>query len=116
MRQWTMAWDPTREVPWGRLVREWLVYACVMIVVFFVFVRDSVSAGSILGLVASLPLYLLFGSVLAKFGYQRKTLRDLRVRPVAPTPRPTSPQRPQPTRRTSTGPSQHRSKNARKRR
>ena len=35
--------------------------------------------GSYLGLLASLPLYLAFGAVLAKFGYSRKTLRELRA-------------------------------------
>lgn len=125
-----MAWDATRPVPWGRLFREWLVYATVMILVFIVFLRDAVTGGSVLGLAASFPMYLAFGSVLAKFGYQRKTLRDLR------SPGPDGPSRsgsarsdssadsresatrakPAPTRRTSTGPSQHRPANKPRRR
>ncbi len=111
-----MAWDPKREVPWRRLFREWLVYAAVMIVVFIVFLRDTVTGGSVLGLAASFPMYLGFGYVLAKFGYQRKTLKDIRT--VAPS-RPAEPQqrnRPATTRRTSTGPSQHRPANKPKRR
>lgn len=111
-----MAWDSNRVVPWGRLSREWLVYALVMIVAFAVFLRDSVSGGSILGLAASYPLYMLFGGFLAKMGYQRKTLRDVRaqareIRTPAPSASPpTRGRRPAPTRRTSTGPSQHRKK------
>lgn len=125
-----MAWDPTRPVPWGRLFREWLVYATVMVLVFVVFLRETVTGGSVLGLAASFPMYLGFGSVLAKFGYQRKTLRDLRS--AAPD-RSTSGgsrrsnsadeeresairSKPAPTRRTSTGPSQHRPANKPKRR
>lgn len=117
-----MAWDSSRRIPWARLFREWLVYAVVMIIVFVVFLRDTVTGGSVLGLAASFPLYLAFGAVLAKFGYQRKTLADLRPRPeqrTASTPTNTTtvaPHRPPPTKRTSTGPSQHRPKNARKRR
>lgn len=116
VRQWDMAWDPTRTVPWGRLVREWLVYVAVMSVVFVVFLRDQVSVGSVVGLLMSFPMYLLAGFVLAKFGYQRKTLRDLRSTAVPETPRPTTPRRPARTSRTSTGPSQHRPDNKRKRR
>lgn len=113
-----MAWDPTRTVPWGRLVREWLVYVAVMAIVFVLFLRDTVTVGSVVGLLASLPMYLLAGFVLAKFGYQRKTLKDLRQasRP-APSPSPTHRRSaPARTSRTSTGPSQHRPNNKRKRR
>jgi hypothetical protein len=116
-----MAWDASRPVPWARLSREWLVYAVVMIVAFAVFLRDSVTGASVLGLAASYPLYLAFGGVLAKFGYQRKTLRDLRRETVAKntsrsssTPPSASRSRPAPTKRTSTGPSQHRSSKSRK--
>jgi hypothetical protein len=114
-----MAWDASRPVPWGRLFREWLVYAVVMIVVFVVFLRDTVTGGSVLGLAASFPMYLGFGYVLAKFGYQRKTLRDLRsAAPPTERSRPpeTSRSKPAPTRRTSTGPSQHRPANKPRRR
>jgi len=115
-----MAWDSSRPVPWQRLSREWLVYAVVMIVAFLIFLRDTVNGASVLGLAASYPLYLGFGAVLAKFGYQRKTFRDLRnetrVRQSTSTTSTTTGttsgtrSRPAPTRRTSTGPSQHRKK------
>ncbi|MFZ9384040.1 MAG: hypothetical protein ACO27U_05125 [Ilumatobacteraceae bacterium] len=114
-----MAWDASRTVPWGRLSREWLIYAVVMIVAFLVFLRDTVTGASVLGLAASYPMYLGFGAVLAKFGYQRKTFRDLRRASTPAPPRNSgstpgaeraSRARPAPTRRTSTGPSQHRKK------
>ncbi|KGA07781.1 MAG: hypothetical protein GM46_8410 [actinobacterium acAcidi] len=123
-----MAWDSTRTVNWARLIREWIVYAVVMSGVFVIFLRDNVSAGSIAGLAASFPMYLIFGGALAKFGYQRKTLTDLRRETPVRTPRasrrsrgatsqestPTK-DRPAPTSRTTTGPSQHRSNKRKKR-
>ncbi len=109
-----MAWDSTRPVPWKRLLREWLLYGGLMAVVFFFVLRDDLSIGPFLGLAASAPLYLVIGGVLAKFGYQRKTLKDLRAETAAKeaaraTARSgaagSNRSRPAPTRRTSTGPS-----------
>lgn len=106
-----MAWDSTRPVPWRRLVKEWLAYAAIMCAVMLAFMRDRPLAGLIGGLLASGPLYLLLGVVLAKFGYTRKTLRELRdaaqatparassAEPAAAGPRP----KPAPTRRTGGG-------------
>ena len=101
-----MAWDSTRPVPWQRLIREWLVYVGLMGVVFVLFFRNDGLVGIFAGLLVSGPLYLGFGYVLAKFGYQRKTLKQLRAEPrpsrgrtaesSAPGPRP----KPAPTRRT----------------
>ena len=113
-----MGWDASRPVPWRRLVKEWVIYAAIMTVVFAVVFRDGDRFLPILGgLLVSGPLYLLLGFVLAKFGYSRKTLADLR------TPRASSSSssssgddveevrpRPAPTRRTSTGPNRQRSK------
>jgi hypothetical protein len=85
--------------------------------------RDSVTGASVLGLAASYPMYLGFGGVLAKFGYQRKTFRDLRRETAAKssssgssssTRTPPARSRPAPTKRTTTGPSQHRSSKSRK--
>jgi hypothetical protein len=115
-----MAWDSTRPVPWRRLVREWLIYlgiATAVFVVWSVARGKSVDFPLLIGLLASGPLYLALGAVLAKFGYQRKSYRELRAeREVATTSRstPASPSpaadrpKPAPTKRTSTGPSQHR--------
>lgn len=112
-----MGWDASRPVPWRRLVKEWAIYAAIMTAVFAVLFRDG---GRLLplvgGLLVSGPLYLLAGFVLAKFGYARKTLAELRTPRASPSS--TSPAessgaaraRPAPTRRTSTGPSRQRSK------
>lgn len=105
-----MAWDSSRPVPWARLMREWVIYAVFMTFVFLVFFRDSGAIGAIAGLLVSGPLYLLLGTVLAKFGYTRKSFRDLRAERATAsregastepgsTPRP----RPAPTRRTGGG-------------
>jgi hypothetical protein len=105
-----MAWDSKRPVPWKRLVREWLVYAVIMVTVFGLFFRSSVNAGSAIGLVASLPMYLVVGTVLAKLGYQRQSLRRPAVSDApagGDTSSSTVRTRPAPTRRTSTGRSQH---------
>jgi hypothetical protein len=105
-----MAWDSSRPVPWRRLIREWLIYAGIMAAVFVVLFRDSNLLGAMVGLLVSGPLYLLLGAVLAKFGYQRKTLKQLRaerVERVDATAKPAAAgevrQRPAPTRRTSGG-------------
>lgn len=108
-----MAWDRNRPVPWERLMREWVVYAVIMAAVFLVFFRDRNVVGALAGVLLSGPLYLAIGAVLAKFGYQRKTLRELRT-PRADDERSTTDApdrqrsatraRPAPTRRTSTGP------------
>ncbi|MEL6892711.1 MAG: hypothetical protein AAFP84_14020 [Actinomycetota bacterium] len=110
-----MAWDSSRPVPWERLVREWLIYVGIMAVVFALLFRDNI-AGALAGLLISGPLYLTFGFVLAKLGYQRKSWRDLReARQQAATARTgpdaastssssgSSRSRPAPTSRTSTG-------------
>jgi len=124
-----MAWDSSRTVPWRRLVREWLVYvvfAAVAISIYFVATDKKIEIGLFAGLLSSGPMYVAFGAILAKFGYQRKTLKQLKEeRPVAaaarssrsgPTTTPSTRQRPAPTKRTSTGPSQYRKHNKPKRR
>jgi hypothetical protein len=73
-----MAWDSTRPVPWNRLIREWLIYAAIMSAVFLIFFRGDNVLGAIAGVLISGPLYLAFGAVMAKFGYQRTRLRDAR--------------------------------------
>ena len=103
-----VAWDGSRPVPFRRLFREWLIFAPILAIVLWLLQRDtSAFTGSLIGLVASLPLYLGFGYVLAKFGYQRRTLADLRTprAPAEPSDTATSATRPRPapTRRTSGG-------------
>ena len=74
-----MAWDSSRPVPWDNLIRSWLIYVAIMAVVFVVLFRDQSLIGVFAGLLVSGPLYLAFGYVLAKFGYQRKTWKELRT-------------------------------------
>jgi hypothetical protein len=74
-----MGWDSSRPVPWQRLVREWLVYAAIMTAVFVIFFRGDNIVGAIAGVLISGPLYLAFGAVMAKFGYQRQRLKDVRA-------------------------------------
>ena len=118
-----MGWDAARPVPYGRLLKEWLIYAGVMTVILAFVFRGADRLLPILGgLLASLPLYLMFGYALAKFGYTRKTLADMK------TPRASSASsssttgdddiamraRPAPTRRTSTGPNRPAGKSKRR--
>jgi hypothetical protein len=113
-----MAWDADRPVPWARLLKDWAIYAAIMAAIFLLFFDDDLSMGTFIGLVASLPIYLLFGSVLAKFGYSRKTMKEMRA--ATPPRRSTDPEettpagrpKPPPTKRTSTGPA-HRSRRKR---
>lgn len=90
-------------------MREWVVYALIMTVVFALFFRDSGMVGAIAGLLVSGPLYLALGFVLAKFGYQRQSIRQIRrereTAATSPDPQTTPRPRPAPTRRTSNGPS-----------
>lgn len=113
-----VGWDASRPVPWRRLIKEYLIYAAIMAVILLLLFRDRGVLALLFGLVAAGPIYLVLGAVLAKFGYQRKSLADLRTPradsgPEAPTISTTSTtstprQRPAPTKRTSTGPSQRR--------
>lgn len=73
-----MAWDNSRPVPWNRLIREWLLYAAIMTAVFLVFFRNDNVLGAIAGVLISGPMYLGFGAIMAKFGYQRTRLKDAR--------------------------------------
>lgn len=104
-----MAWDSTRTVPWRRLVKEWLIYAAIMCSIVVLFMRDRPLLGIVLGLLASGPLYLLLGYVLAKFGYTRKSWGELRSeRPAtsttsATTDAPAPRRKPAPTKRTGGG-------------
>lgn len=100
-----MAWDSTRPVPWERLLREWVIYAAIMVAIFLIFFRGSNVAGAIAGVLVSGPLYLGVGAVLAKFGYQRKSLKDMKTPRAEPEPEdePTTRKPPAPTKRTGGG-------------
>jgi hypothetical protein len=93
-------------VPFRRLFREWLIFAPILAVALWLLQRDSGEfAGALVGLSASLPLYLGLGYVLAKLGYQRRTLAEMRTprATTSPDPEAEARQRPAPTRRTSPG-------------
>ncbi|HUS42517.1 MAG TPA: hypothetical protein VMY16_07605 [Ilumatobacteraceae bacterium] len=118
-----MAWDSSRPVPWNRLIREWLIYAAIMSAVFIIFFRGDNVVGAIAGVLISGPLYLAFGAVMAKFGYQRTRLKDARraaKSSTAPSASGTevddAPRaKPAPTSRTAGGPNRPKSSNRRKR-
>lgn len=74
-----MAWDNSRPVPWKRLTREWVIYAAIMSVVFLFVFNDGNPAGAVAGVLVSGPMYLGLGWVLAKIGYQRKTMKEMRA-------------------------------------
>jgi len=107
-----MRWDATRPVPWKRLWIEWAMIGAIVAFVAY-FISHNHKVGSYVGIVLAGLIYVAFGAVLAKFGYARKTLRQLRAEAAAAPPRQvgrtasTTPGRPKPapTKRTSSGPS-----------
>jgi hypothetical protein len=111
-----MAWDSSRPVPWQRFMKEWVVIGLVVAAVAW-FVTDNRNAGSYVAIILAGGVYVLFGAVLAKFGYVRKTLADLRAETAAASPREsathTGKAKPAPTKRTSTGPSNRSTKKKR---
>jgi hypothetical protein len=105
-----MRWDATRPVPWKRLWTEWAAIGVIVALVAY-FISHNHKPGSYIGIVLAGLVYVAFGAVLAKFGYSRKTLRQLRAEAAAAPPRrvgrtnngPTARPKPAPTKRTSTG-------------
>lgn len=104
-----MAWDSTRPVPWKRLLIEWAVIGIVIAAVSY-FGTNNHRAESYISIFLAGFVYLAVGAVLAKFGYARKSLKQIRTETTARqaasnTASPTIRARPAPTSRTSTGPS-----------
>ena len=85
-----MAWDSSRPVNYRRLLKEWAIYAAIMMAIALVLLRGRNPAGLIAGVVLSLPLYVGFSAAMAKLGYQRKTLSEMRT-PRASSSASTSP-------------------------
>ena len=115
-----MAWDANRPIPWRRLLREAAIFLVVGTVALLFLVKDP-QVSSFVGLVIGMAFYVAFVAVLSKFGYQRQSMRDARERRHAAAAVSTSApqatrQRPAPTRRTSTGPSQRPNRSTKKRR
>jgi len=106
-------------VAWQRLMREWIVYVGFMAIVFAIFFRDNGLVGALAGLFISGPLYLAFGYGMAKLGYSRKSLKELRTPRAEPRKKKnadddSSAKRPAPTKRTSGGGNRPRSKTRRR--
>ncbi len=115
-----MAWDANRPIPWRRLMREAAIFLVIGGVALTLLVKHK-QPGTYLGLVIGMIFYVGFVAILSKFGYQRQSIREARERrqAVAATPTvsaQTGRQRPAPTRRTSTGPSQRPNRSTKKRR
>lgn len=110
-------------MPWRRLLREYAIYAAIMAVVLVALNRGRETVPLLVGLVLACPLYLALGFVLAKFGYQRKTLAEMRTPRASASPASPSSatgttvarERPAPTRRTSAGRNHPQRPNRRKR-
>lgn len=95
-------------------MKEWVIYAAIMTAIFLLLFRDSNVVGAIAGVLISGPLYVLLGAVLAKFGYTRKTMKEMRGRrddstvdtdsgPTDDDGAPGERRPPAPTKRTSSG-------------
>ena len=70
-------------MPWKRLIRDWVLYVGIMTVVFLIVYRDRITPGLFAGLLISGPMFVVIGAVLAKFGYSRKTMKELRAESAA---------------------------------
>lgn len=116
-----MAWDANRSIPWRRLLREATIFIVIGALAITLLVKHP-KAGDYVGLLIGMVFYVAFVAVLSKFGYQRQSIRQAREHrravaaqaPVASTQGVR--QRPAPTRRTSTGPSQRPNRSTKKRR
>lgn len=101
-----MAFDRNRPVQWKRLCIEWAVVTLVVIVLMG-FIDSLRTTGNLIGLLFGGVIYLAFGWLMAKLGYQRQRVRWDQARPPtgttsASTPSTTSAhRRPPPTKRTN---------------
>jgi hypothetical protein len=105
-----MKWNAARPVPWKRLFIEWAVIGVVVGIGALLFTKNT-TASSYLSILFGGVVYVGFGALLAKLGYQRKTLKQMRAEAAAAPPRqvgrtaaPAARPKPAPTSRTSTGP------------
>jgi hypothetical protein len=115
-----MGWDNSRPVPYQRLIREWLIYAAIMSAVFVIFFRGGNVVGAVAGVLISGPLYVGLGAVMAKFGYQRQRLKDVRPKDASAvneagdtSSAPAAREKPAPTSRTAGGGNRPQSKRKR---
>lgn len=107
-----MKWDSSRPVPWKRLATEWSIVTTLIIAVMFTF-TDERDPEAYAGLLLGGTVYVMVGYALAKLGYQRVRLSQPLLRSGSPSAGATGAaqveqrRKPAPTKRTSTGPSQH---------
>lgn len=97
-----MKWDARRPIPWRRLLGEWALVTIALIGATAAF-TDTPVAETFGAVVLGGAVYLGLGAVLARLGYQRATLRQLRSAARTTTTRAPdrpSPRRPAPTKRT----------------
>ncbi|HQZ33730.1 MAG TPA: hypothetical protein PK020_04850 [Ilumatobacteraceae bacterium] len=104
-----MAWNSANPVAWKRLFIEWAVIGAAVAAVSL-FVTDNRKGTSYFAIILGGVVYIGLGGVMAKFGYQRKTLKQIRAEAAAAPPRqigrspsPSGRPRPAPTSRTSGG-------------
>jgi uncharacterized membrane protein YfcA len=122
MEERTVAWDANRPVPWRRLAREATIFLVIGAVALTLLVKHR-QVSTYTGLVIGMVFYVAFVALLSKFGYERQSIRQARdrrqamaaARPAAAADGATR-QRPAPTRRTTTGPSQRPNRSTKKRR
>ena len=114
-----MAWNSANPVAWKRLFIEWLVIGAAVASISL-FVTGNRRPESYIAILLGGVVYLGLGGVLAKFGYQRKSLKQIRAEAAATPPRrvgssatSSGRQRPAPTRRTSSGPAKNTQKRKR---
>jgi hypothetical protein len=104
-----MPWDSSRVVPWRRLIREAALFGVAMVLLFGLVAKPD--AGAYVGLALGLVFYVGLMALLAKLGYSRKTLADMRAERdavaasrAAASATTTAPRgKPAPTRRTGGG-------------
>jgi hypothetical protein len=84
-----MAFDRNRPVQWKRLCIEWAVVALV-IVVLMGFIDNLRTTGNAVGLVLGGVIYVAFGWLMAKLGYQRQRVRWDQARPPSGSTPPSS--------------------------
>jgi len=104
-----MAWNMANPVPWKRLIREWAVFSTICILGMLAF-TDNRRVETYIAIVIGGSFYVVTYAVMAKFGFVRKSWKDLRADAAARPPRqigrtatPSTRQRPAPTSRTGGG-------------
>ena len=103
-----MPWDSSRVVPWRRLIREAALFGAAMVLLFGLVAKPD--PGAYVGLALGLVMYVGLMAALAKYGYSRKTLADMRAErealaasTAARSPADTPRGKPAPTKRTGGG-------------